>query len=60
MKFDRDRRTEKVSAVMTPALLARLARYADRHSWSISNAIVQLVRDGLDRDDKVGNADEHA
>jgi len=47
-----DRKTAKISAVMTPALLARLARYADQHSWSISTAINVLIRAGLDRDDE--------
>ena len=43
-------RTEKVSAVLTPTVLARLDAYAGRRRWTRSTAIAALVEEGLDRE----------
>jgi metal-responsive CopG/Arc/MetJ family transcriptional regulator len=45
-------RTEKVSVILTPTVLARLDAYRDRRRWSRSTAIAALVEDGLDREER--------
>jgi metal-responsive CopG/Arc/MetJ family transcriptional regulator len=43
-------RTEKVSVVLTPTVLARLDAYAGRRRWTRSSAIAALIEEGLDRE----------
>lgn len=40
------RRTEKISAVLTPELAGRLGEFADSHHWSVSTAVAVLVEQG--------------
>jgi len=44
-------RTEKFSVNLTPALMARLERYAARNHWSRSTAAAVLIEHGLDEGD---------
>jgi hypothetical protein len=41
------RRTEKISAVLTPELAERLSDYAVLHRWSLSTAVAELIEEGL-------------
>lgn len=43
-------RSEKVSVVLTPTMLARLDDYRDKRHWTRSTAIAVLIEDGLDRE----------
>ncbi len=38
---------EKISVNLTPQLVARLDRYAERNHWSRSTAAAVLIEDGL-------------
>jgi hypothetical protein len=40
-------RSEKLTVVMTPALLGRLKAYAEQNHWSLSTAAAVLIEDGL-------------
>lgn len=40
-------RTEKVSVMLTPAMLAKLLAYAAEHHWSRSTAAAVLIENGL-------------
>ena len=46
-----ERRTEKVSVMLTPANLAKLDQYAARHHWKRSTAASVLIEDGLSGQD---------
>lgn len=43
-------RTEKVSVVLTPTVLARLDAYRDRRRWTRSTAIAAMIEEVLDRE----------
>jgi hypothetical protein len=53
------RRTEKISAVLTPELAARLSEFASRHRWSLSTAVEQLVEQGVSADEIERSARYH-
>ena len=48
-------RTAKVSVMLTPALLARLDRWAAAHRWTRSTAVAELLERGLSADGKQGD-----
>lgn len=45
-------RTEKVSVMLTPAMLAKLLAYAAEHHWSRSTAAAVLIEQGLSEGDE--------
>lgn len=50
MSENEEIRSEKISAVITPSLLARLKTYARRNHWSRSTAIEVLIEQGISED----------
>lgn len=46
-----ERRSEKVSVMLTPATQAKLDAYAARHHWKRSAAASILIEDGLRGED---------
>lgn len=42
-----EKRSTKVTVMLTPSVAARLDAYAERFRWSRSNAIAVLVEEGL-------------
>jgi hypothetical protein len=49
---DEEPRDQKVFASVTETMKARLDAYAKRHRWTRSTAMVVLVEQGLDADER--------
>jgi metal-responsive CopG/Arc/MetJ family transcriptional regulator len=50
-------RTEKISVMLEPTVLARLDSYAERNRWTRSTAVAVLVERALDSDQ--GDQESH-
>jgi metal-responsive CopG/Arc/MetJ family transcriptional regulator len=44
-------RTERFTVNLTPALLARLDKFAEQHRWSRSTAVAVLIERGLESEE---------
>lgn len=48
-------RTEKISVMLTPAVLRKLDTYGNVHHWSRSTAAAMLIEQGLDGSEPSGS-----